>query len=274
MTKLLKSDFKRVLKDKLFLVMCILAVVFALITPLLYKFLLSAANTDMTELLGDFASAKSIFFASFAAGDNLGLIVPVLISIVLCKDFSFGTVRNKIISGKSRISIFMSMFTVCAVFLCVIMLLHALLSLAVSLMFFDYQAAPFESSDLIYLLVSVAFELLIYVFVAALVCWLCVTMKNVGLVIVLYVAINLVLTMIAAILQVSIEVLQMGEANSSTIEVLEFFQRINLFNSSMTIGTSTEYATKDVLYIVLPALAGILGLLGLGALKFKKKDLK
>ena len=36
MTELFRADLKRVLKDKLVLVMGILAVVFALITPLLY----------------------------------------------------------------------------------------------------------------------------------------------------------------------------------------------------------------------------------------------
>jgi hypothetical protein len=100
MKGLLKADFKRVFKDKLLIVMGILAVVFALITPLLYALLFSGANEMVAGMVGGIVSAKSNFFASFSVGNNLGLIAPVLLAIVLCKDFSFGTVRNKIIAGK------------------------------------------------------------------------------------------------------------------------------------------------------------------------------
>ena len=40
MTQLIKSDFRKFFKDKMFLVVCILAVGFAVITPLLYQLLL------------------------------------------------------------------------------------------------------------------------------------------------------------------------------------------------------------------------------------------
>ena len=96
MLNLLKTDLKRVLKDKLFIILCIIAGVFSLITPLLYKGLYVLMGGD--DFLGMF-SAKGLFFRSFVPGDNLGLIAPVLVAIALCKDFSHGTVRNKIISG-------------------------------------------------------------------------------------------------------------------------------------------------------------------------------
>ena len=44
MVELLKTDLKRVFKDKLLFVMGILAVVFALLTPLLYAVIFSVGN--------------------------------------------------------------------------------------------------------------------------------------------------------------------------------------------------------------------------------------
>ena len=277
MTSLIRSDFKKFFKDKLFLVVCILAVVFAVITPLLYIVLFGTMGEidPMTEsLLSGYITAKGQFFGAFSFGNNLGLIAPLLIGIILCKDFSFGTVRNKIISGHSRTSIFLSVFTVCATTLFRIILAHALLTLAISLPFFDYQSTPFETADLWYFLESLLFEFLVYLFTAAFVSWLCVTMKNVGMVIVMYIAVVLGFTMIAGILQVVITVLEIEGGNGNLLKTLQFFQRINVFNSSATIGLGTSYTSKDVWYYVLPPIVGMGALLGDGIWKFSRKDLK
>lgn len=274
MTNLVKTDLTRVLKDKLFLVVCILGVVFALITPLLYMLLFGAMETPEGFGMENLISAKAQFFSSFSLGNNFGLVVPVLIAIILCKDFSFGTVRNKIISGHSRASIFFSMFITCAVVLWTIILLHALLTLGISLLFFNYQAEEFVMKDFWYLLESLAFQMLVYIFVAALVSWLCASMKNVGLVIVLYVAIMLAMTMIASILMMVISVIQFDPSYETTVKVLEFFQKINIFNYATIIGMVPEYTAEDTLYLLLTPMVGTAAFLALGCLKFARKDLK
>ena len=201
MTNLLKADFKRVFKDKLLLVVGILAVVFSVITPVLYALLFSGMDDSLVEL-GLLVNAKGMFFDSFVPGNNLGLIAPVLLAIVLWKDFGQGTVRNKLVSGYSRTAIVLSMYTVCLTVLFAVMLLHALLSLGIGRLFFPYQGYPFTWADFGYFMASLGLELLVYLFMAALVCWLCAVSKNVGLVIVGYVAILMGLTMVASILQI------------------------------------------------------------------------
>jgi len=251
MTRLIRSDFKKFFKDKLFLVVCILAIVFAVITPVLYLVLMAAMgemDPVTEELLSGYVTAKGQFFSSFSFGNNLGLIAPLLIGIILFKDFSFGTVRNKIISGHSRTSIFLSIFTVCATALFGIVLAHALLTLGISLPFFGYQTTPFVMADLWYLLLSLLFELLVYLFAAAFVSWLCVAMRNIGMVIVMYIAVVFGFTMIAGILQGVIVVIEMNPDMKNTVKILEFFQRINVFNSSAAIGLGTSYETKDMWY--------------------------
>ena len=114
MKNLLKAEFKRVFMDKLLIVMGILAVAFAAVTPLLYALLFSEMGMADEPMLASFISSKAQFFGSFSLGNNLGLIAPVLLAIALCKDFSFGTIRNKVIAGKSRTAIFLSLFITCA----------------------------------------------------------------------------------------------------------------------------------------------------------------
>lgn len=274
MLNLIKSDFRRVLKDKLFMVVCILAAVFALITPLLYQAIFSSVGSDMEMLMGGIVTAKDNFFGAFSLGNNFGFVMPFLLAIVLCKDFSQGTVRNKIISGHSRTSIFLSLYTVCAAVMWVLTLLHAILTLFVSLLFFEYQGSPFTASDLAYLLESIAFEMMVFLCLAAFISWLCVSMKNVGLVIVLYAAASLGLSMISGILQISMKAIDFNGGNADVVEILNFFQRINIFNSHMYIGTGTSYAWKDVAYNLLVPVIGTAGLLGWGVLKINRKDLK
>lgn len=277
MNRLIRSDFKKFFQDKLFLVVCILAVIFAAVTPLLYAVLFAGmGETDPVteELLSGYVSAKGQFFSAFSFGNNLGLIAPLLVGIIFYKDFSFGTVRNKIISGHSRTSIFLSMAIVCTATLFGIVLLHALLTLGISLPFFEYQSTPFVLADFWYLLESLGFMLLIYVFIATFMSWLCVTMKNVGLVIVMYIAVVFGFTMIAGILQGVSVVMEMNPDMEETVEVLDFFQRINVFSSSATIGLGTSYTAEDVWYYVLPPLVSTAGLFAHGIWAFNRKDLK
>lgn len=278
MTGLLKADFRRVFKDKLLIVMGILAVVFALVTPLLYIVLLSAtemtADDMVTGMLSNLITGKGQFFGSFSTGNNLGLIAPVLLAIVLCKDFSYGTVRNKIIAGNSRSQIYLSLFITCSAVLVAVMLLHAFITLGVSLIFFDYQPTPFTVADFWYFLASLGFEILVLLFVSSLLSWLCASMKNVGLVIVLYVAIAFFFIMAGSITQMMLTMIGTMGSDEKIISLLRFADRINVLNSVAYIGIGTEYAVKDVLYLTIPACLGIFGFTTLGLLKFNKKDLK
>lgn len=272
MLNLVKTDLKRIFKDKLFLVACILGVAFALFTPLLYRLLFGS----LIELEGTLSEelnlyAKTLFFTAFSPSNNLGLVVPVLLAIALCKDFSFGTVRNKIISGKSRASIFLSMFFSCTVVLCLILFLHAALTLAISLLFFEYQPTPFEIKDFGYLIASLGLELLVYIFISALLCFLCVFMKNAGVTVVIFVAVNFLFSIIGSI--VSVARIFVDPAEKLLTEILKFLDQANVFMGSY-IGLTDSYDWKGLLPVLVGTLGGTALFLFLGTVTFKKKDLK
>ena len=275
MTSLLRADFQRIMKDKLLMVMGILAIGFAAVSPLLYALVFNGVGLDPSEdELVAHINAKSQFFSSFAFGSNVGLIAPVLLAIALCKDFTYGTVRNKIISGKSRTEVFMSLFITCSAIFIGVMLLHGFATLGISLIFFEYQPDPFTLKDFGYMMESLGFVLLTLLCVSAFLSWLCASAKNVGLVIVFFIAATFLLSLAAGILQIVISVLEVTGGNERTISILEFINRINLCNATTQIGAGDHYTLEDTLYLVLPSVIGILSFLSLGLWKFNKKDLK
>lgn len=278
MLRLIKTDLKRILKDKLFLVTLILAGIFAVITPVLYKIIavtLGSIDEEMTEMLGMFVHTKDMFFSSFSLGNNFGLVLPIFIAIIICKDYSYGTIRNKIICGHSRTNIFLSIFISGAIVMCGVILVHALLSLGVGSLFFKYKDGAFTAKDFAYLLESVAFQLLVYVFISALICFLCSMCKNAGVCIVLYIAIMFASILLGTILSVGVDMSAFGEGNKTLARVLEFLLDSNVFTSnSSVIGRVDVYKAGDVLKLILAPTGFAALFVGLGILGFNKRDLK
>lgn len=273
MANLLKVDFKRVLKDKLFLIMCILAGVFGLITPLLtggISLLVGEEGSSAVAMLGLAATAQDNFFQAMMFGSDMGLIAPILLAIILCKDFGSGTVRNKLIGGYSRTQIFFSMYLVCTVVLFGVVLLTGLLSMGVSLFFFPFSG---EGQTVGSFFGSLGLEVLVYLAICAMLSWLCALRKNVGIVIVLYAALTIGLSLITMILSGVIMLLENLGGYDTLLMVLRAIQTVNICDISMSIG-GTGYETKELLgYIIVPlAETGLL--LGWSVLKFKKRDLK
>ena len=222
MAKLLKVDLKRILKDKLLLVVAIIGVVLALTTPLIYKFIYLFLGADDTGLLGSLLSIKTMFYSSFSLSNNIGFIIPVFLLIIMSKDFSYGTIRNKIISGSSRTNVFLSMFISCSIVIVLAMLAYAALNGLLTVALFSNEMASITKEGVLYFVLSILFEILIYIFIAALLSFINVFAKNAGLKIILYVALAFGLMMIYSIVQVSMSVLIInGTENQLLIDLLE-----------------------------------------------------
>ena len=274
MGNLLRSDLKRIYKDKLLLIIVVIAAAFAVITPLLYWVLFKALDPTAMELAGLGADAKSLFFTAFNIGNDLGLVAPILIAVILYKDFSHGTIRNKIISGCSRTSIFFSTYLSGFVALFEVTLLYAFITLGVSLIFFPYQTEPFGWKDFGYLLGSLALEVNLYLFVAALVSYICVSSRNMGFVILKYLGVVMGISLVTGILSGAIMAIQMLGGQETLLKVLEVIQNINIYNYVMVIGKGTSYETKELLFMIAtpPVLTAIL--IWLGHHKMCTKDIK
>lgn len=276
MTKLLKTDLKRIVKDKLFVVVCIIGAVFSLVTPFLYKLLFS--GIDMSEgedIISMFVSINGMFFQSFSMSNNFGLIVPILLIIIIFKDFTFGTIRNKIVSGHSRTSIFFSMFISSAIIITGVICAHAALTGIISLALFSNTLEKITVERVVYFITSIGFEILICIFIASVLSFLTVFTKNVGLGIICCVAIFMGASIVISILQVALEVLKIDGQNQNIVDVLQFLLNTNVFyNNSFVIGLTDTYKIKDVIYILISILFPTSLLVLFGILKINKKDIK
>ena len=230
--------------------------------------------TDIYAMMGISIDAKTMFFNGFSLGNNFGLIAPVLLSIVLCKDFSYGTIRNKIISGHSRVSIFLSTYVVCFVTLFCIMFIGAALSLVVGLCFFPFAASEGSASLVGYCFGSLGLEVLLFLCISALITFLCTKAKNSGLAVVLYVAVVLVMTLVGSILQIGEVALVLDPEKEIWLKLVQFIEKINVFGYGTIIGVGESYDLKTALCCAITPILGTAGLLALGIFSFKRKDIK
>lgn len=276
MAKLLKVDLKRIFKDKLLLVVAIIGVVLALTTPLIYKFIYLFIGADDTGLLGSLLSIKTMFYSSFSLSNNIGFIIPVFLLIIMSKDFSYGTIRNKIISGSSRTNVFLSMFISCSIVIVLAMLAYAALNGLLTVALFSNEMAPITKEGVLYFVLSILFEILIYIFIAALLSFINVFAKNAGLKIILYVALAFGLIMIYSIVQVSMSVLIInGTENQLLMDLLEALLKLNVFYSNAgIIGAVDKYIAEDIIYILVSTILGTGLFVFLGIVLMNKKDIK
>lgn len=272
MLNLLKVDLKRIIKDKLFLVACIIGIAFSVFTPLLYRILFSEmmASDDM-GLFASLFSTKGIFFNSFSLTNNFGLIVPIFLMIIIFKDFNQGTIRNKIITGKSRVEVFLSMFLSIAIVIVGVVLAHAIISGVFAMALFPDSVSEVTLELIQYYAISICFEILILISIAALLSFVVVFMKNLGLAIISYVAIILLSTAIYGV----IEIASMIVENETTLEIMGVLEKINIFSQNTSIiSVQDSYSSTDILYVLFSNIfmIGLFG--GLGILSFNKKDIK
>ena len=269
MRELIKSDIKRMLKDKLILIACIIGGAFAIITPLLYKAIFGLLEVE--EMLGMLVDAKSQYFASFSPANNFGMIAPVFVAVIICKDFSYGTVRNKIVSGHSRRAIYLSVAVASATVLTALMMAHALLTLGFSLLFFDYAPGLSLLEDAGYFLLSTLLEILVCICISALVSFIAVTTRNIGLSILGFFAVNFVFLILGSITSVVVQL--SGDDGSLVYGIISTLDKINIFTSTV-IGYGTQYEWYDLLAASLPTVLGTAVLTLLGVKLFARRDLK
>ena len=128
MGALIKVDYLRIIKNKLFKVGAIIAGAFSIFYPLIY--------------FGIYSLDKSIDMAAVTPTYQIlsvmpvGFILSLFLSIIAEQEYSFGTIRNKIIIGKKRSHIYFSIFlTTTSVFM-LMMILTTIFTASVSFVFF------------------------------------------------------------------------------------------------------------------------------------------
>jgi len=150
MGKLLKADLFRIVKSKLFLIICIIAGALPLLTVLLY-FAVGKISTLVSEFadIGTLVmNGRQLISESFILSSNMGLILPIFITIFIAMDISNGTLRNKIIAGRSRPSIYFSHLISACLVSGVLIFFNVAMFMAFTCLVFGY-GAPIDSEEIV-----------------------------------------------------------------------------------------------------------------------------
>jgi ABC-type transport system involved in multi-copper enzyme maturation permease subunit len=196
MGNLIKAELYRVFKDKLFLILCIIAGAMSLFLALMYFGLGSLLIEDGVTIREVF-SAASLALSSFSPFSNFGLVVAIFLCILLGKDYTQGTVRNKIIMGKSRAEIFFSNLIVTVIIIMIVVVGFAILNFAISSIFFN---TGITTDNIVSFLSQFALQILGWLVLATAIAFYSAAMKNAGVTIVTYIGIGLFLTIVGPVI--------------------------------------------------------------------------
>ena len=276
MLNLLKTDLKRIFKDKLFLIVCLIGVGLSIFTTGLFAGMEGLIEETLENEIFVFSfDSKSLTFNAFSPLNDFGLILPIFIAIIIYKDFSYGTIRNKIISGNSRMNIYLSILLSTIITISICILGYSLLTFGFSSIFFDYSQVISFGEDFLYFISSLFFAVLCYTFIAVLISFACIIFNNVGIAIVAYFGVAFICTILFSIIGVGINALSSEAGNEVVVSILETINYLNVFNLlGSVIGKGTVYELKEVLFIILSVIFYNSLIISLGIVLFNKKDLK
>ena len=205
MKRLLKADFYRIIKSKLSIAAIIIIVAFVLINNFSYLFLktLLEEQVGSDSSMNSLFSGRSFFVQSFSSTNNVGVIIPIFTSIIICSDFSSGTLRNKIISGHKRRNILLSSFISGTTYNVILVLTYALSNLLLGSLLLGYGTS-FDGGQFVLVLKELFVGCLQYIFISSIIVLLAFAFKKVSLTIILQFVVQLVLNgllIIASIIQ-------------------------------------------------------------------------
>ena len=262
MKNLIKTDFRRLLKDKLTIVLFVIALVLATVTPLLQAALfevqkLIAEAPDMVSPI----QAKSMLFVNFAYLSDVMFIVLILVPIILLKELN-GMIRNKIVNGYSRKQVYFSLLITISTLITILLLVATIITSTVSLIAYPYSlAGDLFINDIPYILLSLLGGIILSILISSLI-----ILFSIGLRIkvssVILIAIFFVLTIVGTLVSTAV-------TNKPALKFLRIFNPVSM---ASILGQTTE----PIYYIgqILVPLAYIALTILWGISSFKKRDIQ
>jgi len=119
MFNIIKASLFKLFKDKTFRVTLIIGLILGIALPCFYK----ALNNT---LIGN---GSYMLVSSFNPTQNFGLAIPINLIILIVGEFTFGTIRNKVIVGYRKSYIYFSIFLVGLIFTLTLLLSYTGLSI-------------------------------------------------------------------------------------------------------------------------------------------------
>ncbi len=263
MRELITVDAFRHRKDILWKVALIVIAVIAVMNGGI--FFLAKVLTDEEEFL-QLLCGRSMFGSGYSISGNVGLLTVLFAGVIVCKDFSMGTIRNKMIRGYSRDKIFLSGLLVNCVAVVLFVTINVLVLFGAITLALGY-GAPFDLAELGEMCKIVLCGTMLYLAMSALVTLLAFSTQSTVMTIVIYIAIILGMDIVYVTLQTMVNLGTLPEVFGKIVGLLPSQQCMEL----VEIGT---LGAKDVLRIVLANAIYTVVFAGMGLMIFRKRDVK
>ncbi|NLN50260.1 MAG: hypothetical protein GX149_01370 [Acholeplasmataceae bacterium] len=264
MKNLIKAEFYRLRKDKVALIGIIVAfgmMAFSILMNLILKGVFSAIEDDLGVSI---MSGLFLFKSSFEPANNMGLIMLIFGAIILIRDFSQSTIRQKIIFGYTRKQIFFASVIVITAYVIGVMVLVSILSLILGSLLFGYSSVPFKPADIYYLLGVLGLYLLIYSVYLLITLFFGYLTKSIGATIGIVFGFTIVLLIFSGVFGMI----------ANHYSWMKFFVKINPSYGPQVLLQTTSIKASDALYISLSSIVYITLTIFGGYLVFKKSDIK
>lgn len=293
MNSLLKVDMYRFLRSKQFLIALIASVAVAILMPVIcvlfesgIKYMIGAPveDTGSAFLAKDFAFINFGFYYPIVLSGELltymynfcFILVVILFSIAVARDFTYGTIRNKIITGKSRIEIYLSLFITLYVFMVGVALVSSLTGFGVACMIFKFGIEESALTVVVNLGLSLLFMLLSYFFICSFMCFFAVGLTKTPLAIIftlLLAFLGYFIGVLAPAITLILEGLQSEYDVKIWIDLIILLRVMNVFGETASMNFLGFKAYEIVGYVLYPITFGS-AFLGFGILIFNKRNLK
>ncbi|MCQ2742833.1 MAG: ABC transporter permease [Bacilli bacterium] len=128
MANIIKSALYKLFKDWTFRITLIIGVALAVFMNLVYL------GIDLLDggTVGNICNGQTLFISSLSPTQNFGLTVPINLVVFTIGEFNCGTIRNKIIAGHKKSSIYLSMFLIGLIFTVSLMTIYFGLSVGIA----------------------------------------------------------------------------------------------------------------------------------------------
>ena len=275
MLRILYASLYKLFRDVTFKVTLIIGISLAILTNLLYFAIAKIGDIELGSVL---FSGETALINSLSPTSNFGLTVPINLVVFTIGEFTYGTIRNKIIAGHKKSSIYLSLLAIGFVFTTVLMVAYCFLSWAFGSMLGGMHAEGVSGETIGFVILYGFFA---YVFIMTLSVFIASLIRSIGGSLPVIIIFLLFLGLVPTIINISAI---FGSSNGNLIDYLpariamwiDPLFMIGLYSSNVMsmLITDTDNVTEMIVAgIVVPVYWSVIfGVLGLKL--FQYRDIK
>ena len=275
MLRILYASLYKLFRDVTFKVTLIIGISLAILTNLLYFAIAKIGDIELGSVL---FSGETALINSLSPTSNFGLTVPINLVVFTIGEFTYGTIRNKIIAGHKKSSIYLSLLAIGFVFTTVLMVAYCFLSWAFGSMLGGMHAEGVSGETIGFVILYGFFA---YVFIMTLSVFIASLIRSIGGSLPVIIIFLLFLGLVPTIINISAI---FGSSNGNLVDYLpariamwiDPLFMIGLYSSSVMsmLITDTDNVTEMIVAgIVVPVYWSVIfGVLGLKL--FQYRDIK